>query len=71
MEARARAHHNDETVSRETCNIHIDETGFDMTGPTGDIVVSPDFLRHTLVELLWKTKLKARFRYGLSTRSRL
>jgi hypothetical protein len=47
-------------ISKETCNIHIDEMGFVMTGPTGDIVVSPDFLRHTLVELLWKTKLNGK-----------
>ena len=26
----------------------------------GEIVVDPDFLRHTVVELLWKTNMKGR-----------
>ena len=47
-------------ISDDTCNIHIDEMGFVMTGPNGDVVVDPDFLRHTLVELLWKTNLKGK-----------
>ncbi len=47
-------------VARDACNIHIDQMGFVMTGPNGDPVVDPDFLRHTLVELLWKSKLKGR-----------
>jgi len=46
------------TPTRTICNIHIDEMGFVMTGPDNEVVVDPDFLRHTLVELLWKTKLK-------------
>ncbi len=47
-------------IADDTCNIHIDEMGFVMTGRNGDVVVDPDFLRHTLVELLWKTKLKGK-----------
>jgi hypothetical protein len=29
--------------------------GFVMTGVNGDLIVDPDFLRHTVIELLWKT----------------
>ncbi len=44
------------------CSIHIDETGFVMDGVKGlsdDVMVTPDFLRHLLVELIWKDKLGA------------
>ncbi len=47
-------------IADDVCNIHIDEMGFVMTGPSGDVVVDPDFLRHTIVELLWKTNLKGK-----------
>jgi hypothetical protein len=49
-----------EKPARTICNIHIDAMGFVMTGPNNEVVVDPDFLRHTLVELLWKTKLKGK-----------
>lgn len=42
------------------CNIHIDEVGFVMTGPEGEVGLDPDFLRHTLVELLLKSKLEGK-----------
>ena len=41
----------------DTCNIHIDEMGFVVTGPAGDIVVDPDFAQHLVNELLFKSKL--------------
>lgn len=47
-------------VSDKLCNIHIDEMGFVMEGMNGEVVVNPDFLRHFLVELLWKTKMKGK-----------
>ena len=47
-------------IAKDTCNIHIDQMGFVMTGANGEPVVDPDFLRHTLVELLWKSKLKGK-----------
>jgi hypothetical protein len=40
------------------CNIHIDQMGFVMEGPGDEIIVDPDFLRHLVLELGWKTKLK-------------
>lgn len=43
-------------VADDVCNIHIDETGFVLTGPNGEMVVDPDFLQHLLNELIWKTK---------------
>ena len=47
-------------TQRTICNIHIDQTGFVMSGPDQNLVVNPDFLRHLVVELLWKTKLKGK-----------
>tara|TARA_R110002167_G_scaffold346819_1_gene557597 strand:- start:1177 stop:1950 length:774 start_codon:yes stop_codon:yes gene_type:complete len=44
--------------SGEHCSIHIDETGFVIGGLNGDVVLNPELIRHTLVELLWKDKLK-------------
>jgi hypothetical protein len=37
-------------------NIHIDQTGFVLVGPTGELVVDPDFEQHIVNELLWKSK---------------
>src|SRR5690606_8113836 len=48
------------TPARTLCNVHIDQTGFVMSGPNKSLVVNPDFLRHLVVELLWKTKLKGK-----------
>jgi hypothetical protein len=45
-------------VSKYGCNIHIDEMGFVMEDAYGNVIVDPDFLRHALVELVWKTNLK-------------
>jgi hypothetical protein len=42
------------------CSVHIDETGFvleAMPGMGRDVTVTPDFLQHTLLELIWKDKL--------------
>lgn len=42
------------------CKIHIDETGFvleAMPGMGSDVTMTPDFLQHTLLELIWKDKL--------------
>lgn len=47
-------------VTRVICNIHIDEMGFVMESADGEIAVNPDFLRHTIVELLWKTNLRGK-----------
>jgi hypothetical protein len=43
------------------CSIHIDETGFvleAMPGMGSDVAMTPDFLQHTLLELIWKDTLK-------------
>lgn len=42
-------------VADDICNIHIDQMGFVFAGWNGEIIVGPDFLRHTVIELLWKT----------------
>jgi len=47
-------------VSKHGCNVHIDEMGFVMTDARGNIILNPNFLRHTLVELVWKTNLKGK-----------
>jgi hypothetical protein len=47
-------------VTDGSCNVHIDEMGFVMETPSGGLAVDPDFLRHTLIELIWKTKLKGK-----------
>jgi len=42
------------------CSVHIDETGFvleAMPGMGKDVTLTPDFLQHTLLELIWKDKL--------------
>lgn len=39
------------------CGIHIDEMGFVMELESGEVVINPDFIRHYVVELIWKTKL--------------
>jgi hypothetical protein len=42
------------------CSVHIDETGFvleAMPGMGRDVTMTPDFLQHTLLELIWKDKL--------------
>ena len=42
------------------CSVHIDETGFVLETVPGmgkDVTVTPDFLQHTLLELIWKDKL--------------
>jgi hypothetical protein len=44
-------------VAPDICNIHIDEMGFVMIGPTGDIMVDPDFAQHLVNELWLKSKL--------------
>jgi hypothetical protein len=44
-------------VAPDICNIHIDEMGFIITGPDGDIVIDPDFAEHLVNELLFKSKL--------------
>lgn len=43
-------------VDKDFCSIHIDETGFVLqANPLGkDVIVTPDFLHHLLLELLWK-----------------
>lgn len=43
-------------VAPDRCNVHIDQTGFILIGPTGELVVDPDFAQHLVNELLWKTK---------------
>src|SRR5262249_25425567 len=45
-------------VTDDWCNIHIDQVGFTLEGPDGNITLSPDFLAHILDELVLKTKLK-------------
>ena len=47
-------------ISSLWATVHIDEVGFVMAGPGGEIVVNPDFLHHFVAELLWKTKLKGK-----------
>lgn len=44
--------------SGEYCSIHIDETGFTIGGIYEDVIINPEFIRHLLVELIWKDKLK-------------
>jgi len=44
-------------IAPDTCNIHIDEMGFVITGLDGDIVIDPDFAEHLVNELLFKSKL--------------
>jgi hypothetical protein len=43
-------------VAPDRCNVHIDETGFVIIGPTGELVVDPDFAQHLVNELFWKSK---------------
>jgi len=43
-------------VAPDRFNVHIDQTGFVIVGPTGEIVVDPDFAQHLVNELLWKSK---------------
>ena len=41
--------------------VHVDETGFilqPIPGLSGDVSMTADFLQHTLLELIWKDKLK-------------
>lgn len=45
-------------VSSEGCNIHIDSQGFVMVLADGTVILNPNMIRHTLVELVWKTMLK-------------
>jgi hypothetical protein len=45
-------------VAPDICNIHIDEMGFVIAGPDGDVIVDPDFLEHVVNELLLKSKLE-------------
>lgn len=45
-------------IADDICNIHIDQMGFVMNGVNGELVVNPDFLRHLIVELLWKTEAR-------------
>jgi len=47
-------------VLDDFCTVHIDEMGFVMEAGNGNLVVNPDFLRHTLIELVWKAKLKGK-----------
>jgi hypothetical protein len=42
-------------VAPDRCNIHIDQTGFVILGPSGELVVDPDFAQHLVNELLWKS----------------
>ena len=46
-------------ITDKYINVHIDQMGFVMETPDG-IVVTPDFLRHLLVELGWKTMLRGK-----------
>lgn len=42
------------------CSVHVDETGFvleAMPGMGSGVTMTPDFLQHTLLELIWKDKL--------------
>jgi hypothetical protein len=53
----------DEKVNNKVktyCTAHIDEAGFVIEGPGGAIMLTPDFLRHTGVELVWKTMLRGK-----------
>jgi hypothetical protein len=43
-------------VAPDRCNVHIDQTGFVIVGPMGEVVVDPDFAQHLVNELLWKSK---------------
>ena len=47
-------------VSPTGCNVHIDEMGFVMADQNGNPILNPDFLRHLLVELVWKTNLQGK-----------
>lgn len=51
-------------VSEHKCNIHIDEVGFVIELADGRVIVTADFLQHTVNELLLKTKLKGLFPKG-------
>jgi hypothetical protein len=43
-------------LAPEVCNIHIDDVGFVLRGPRGQVFMSPDFLEHLINELLFKDK---------------
>jgi hypothetical protein len=45
-------------VSSEGCNVHVDGQGFVMVAADGTVMLNPNMVRHTLVELVWKTMLK-------------
>jgi hypothetical protein len=47
-------------VSRTGCNIHVDNQGFVMVGADGKPILDPNMVRHTLVELFWKTMLQGK-----------
>jgi len=55
-------------LSPVRCNIHIDEFGVVIAGPTGEVSLSPDALHHIVNELALKTLLKEflRDKFGLS-----
>lgn len=55
-------------VAPERCNIHIDQTGFVVLGPTGELVVDPDFGQHIVNELLWKSMAAKALPEGLVDR---
>jgi hypothetical protein len=47
-------------ITDKYINVHIDQMGFVMETSENNIVVNPDFLRHLLVELGWKTMLRGK-----------
>ena len=50
----------------DTCNVHIDEFGFVAFGPDGKEYFTPDSLRHSVDELVWRAKIRPKLMLGLN-----
>jgi hypothetical protein len=55
-------------VAPDICDIHIDEMGFVVEGLDRELALTPDFIRHIIVELWWKTNARKVLPDGLVDR---